>query len=127
MTKLFNLKNLLPFILLLCIAMPVFAAVSGVPGIDELSKIKDKTGLLNHDDPLLLTAKIIRTVLSFIGLVFIVLIIWSGIEWLTSNGSPDKITKAKNRIIHSVIGLIILIAAFGISKFVLSAIIDAAT
>ncbi|MFH1667752.1 MAG: hypothetical protein ABH884_01875, partial [Candidatus Komeilibacteria bacterium] len=114
----------LPFILLFCMTIPVFAAV---PGVGELDKIETGTGLLNHNDPLLLTANIIRMVLGFIGLIFIVLIIWSGIQWLTSNGSPDRITKAKNRIIHSVIGLVILIAAFGISEFVLDAIINAAT
>lgn len=122
--KLIKIQTLIIVVLVMLFAVPVFAAV---PGLNEVTTLENTSGLLDHEDPPLLVAKIIQTIISFIGLVFVVLIIWSGTQWLTSNGNTEIIGKAKGRIINSIIGLIILIAAFGISEFVLTAIIDAAT
>src|SRR4051794_17721618 len=57
----------------------------------------------------------------FIGLaviVTIIMIIWSGIQWITSAGDKQRIDAAKTRITITIIGLIIIFSAFFIISVV---------
>lgn len=64
-------------------------------------------------------SQIISTALSFIGLIFIVLIIYSGITWMTAGGDESNVTKAKKILKQSIIGLIVVLAAYIISYFII--------
>ncbi len=61
---------------------------------------------------------IIGLVLSFIGVIFLVLMIYAGISWMTAAGNQEKVTKAKDLIINAIIGLIIVLAAYAITSFI---------
>lgn len=63
---------------------------------------------------------VITTVLSFLGVVFLVLIIYSGFLWMTAGGNEEKITKSKNIIKNATIGLAVVMAAYLITTFVIS-------
>jgi cytochrome bd-type quinol oxidase subunit 2 len=52
------------------------------------------------------------------GLMFILYFILGGISWITSGGERDKIEKAKQQMTNAVIGLIIMVAAYGIAFIV---------
>ena len=65
-------------------------------------------------------ANIIEAVLGFLGLLFVVLIIWSGYQWMTAGGNSEAITAAKKRMLNAVIGLIIVLSAYIIADFVIS-------
>lgn len=56
--------------------------------------------------------KIIAIVLGFIGVLFLLLIIYSGFQWLTAGGNEEKVSKAKTRVLNGVIGLAIALCAF---------------
>ena len=45
---------------------------------------------------------------------------YAGIQYLTANGEPGKAKKAMDTIIFSVVGLIVVIAAFAITNFVIN-------
>jgi Type IV secretion system pilin len=66
---------------------------------------------------------VIKIVLSFLAVIFVILIIISGYQWMTAGGNTDAITKARQRILNAVIGLIIILAAFAVTEFVLDKII----
>ncbi len=66
----------------------------------------------------------IALVLSFVGVIFVILIIYAGIVWMTAQGNEEKVTNAKKIIIDSIIGLIIVVAAYAITYFVLEFILD---
>lgn len=68
---------------------------------------------------------IIRGVLSLIGVIFLVLTIYAGLLWMTASGAEEKITKAKNIIKSSVIGLAIVASAYGITALVMNFVIGA--
>lgn len=70
-----------------------------------------------------IVGNIINLVLSFLGVAFLCLIIYGGIIWLTSAGNPEKVKQSRGIIIHSTIGLIIVLAAFLLTSFVISQII----
>ncbi|MDP2656725.1 MAG: hypothetical protein Q8P11_04135 [bacterium] len=61
----------------------------------------------------------VSAILALMGLVFLILILYGGILWMTSEGEPDKVKKARGLIFHAVIGLIIVLGAFAITAFVL--------
>jgi TRAP-type C4-dicarboxylate transport system permease small subunit len=63
---------------------------------------------------------IINITLGLLGIIFFVLIIISGIQWMTSGGDEEKINKAKHRLTAAVIGLAIILASLIIARFVIS-------
>jgi hypothetical protein len=44
--------------------------------------------------------------------------IYAGILWMTAQGNDQQVTKAKTLMINSVIGIIIVFAAYAITAFV---------
>lgn len=69
-----------------------------------------------------LIGKIIGVALSFVGAIFFILILYAGFLWMTAFGAADKVDKAKDIILHAAIGLVIVVAAYAISKFVFGAL-----
>jgi hypothetical protein len=68
-------------------------------------------GSLNTGDPRIIAARIINILLGFLGLVALVLIIYSGYLWMTSAGDADKVTQAKRILKNGVIGLLIILSS----------------
>ncbi len=65
---------------------------------------------------------IITTATTWAGIIAIICIIISGIYYVTSNGDPGKVAKAKNGLLYSVIGLVIAVLAAVIVNTVLGAL-----
>lgn len=63
--------------------------------------------------------QVITVLLSFLGVIFIVLLVYGGYLWMTDRGNEEQVKRAKNLITASVIGLIIIVLAYAISQFVL--------
>ena len=61
--------------------------------------------------------KIVGIALSFLGVVFFILIIYAGYLWMFSMGNEQTVTKAKEIIIAAVIGLVIVLAAYAITSY----------
>jgi len=66
-----------------------------------------------------IVAQVITTLLSFLGVIFVVLIIYGGYNWMTAGGDNSKVETAKNTITRATIGLIIVVGAYAISYFVI--------
>jgi hypothetical protein len=62
--------------------------------------------------------QIIGVVLSFIGIIFLGLMIYGGIIWMTAQGNEQQVTKAKDLITSSIIGIVIVFAAYAITVFI---------
>lgn len=61
---------------------------------------------------------IIRTALTILGGIAVIVIIAGGIMYATSAGDPSKVTAAKNTILYSVIGLAVAMSAAAIITLV---------
>jgi hypothetical protein len=59
-----------------------------------------------------------NTLLFIVGILAVLGIIIGGIYYVTSAGESSNVTKAKNTILYSVIGLIVSVLAFAIVRFV---------
>lgn len=60
----------------------------------------------------------VGALLSFIGVLFFILMVYGGFLWMTAQGNEDQVTKAKNLIIAAVIGIIIVMSAYAITAYV---------
>ncbi len=63
-------------------------------------------------------ANIIKGLLTLLGIVFVLLLIYGGYFYLTAMGSPEKAGKGKNTIIAAVIGLVIIFSAYTVTYFI---------
>lgn len=61
---------------------------------------------------------IVTTFLSLLGIVFIILSVYGGFLYLTARGNQEQTKKALTIITQSLIGLIIILAAYAISYFI---------
>lgn len=60
---------------------------------------------------------------GLLGVILVVLVIYAGFLWMTASGNADQVKKAKGILINAVIGIIIIMAAYAITDFVLKAVI----
>jgi len=123
----FKFKKLLAFIVFVFISSFItlanVQAQEGNYGLDasasKVSAFSEQMGD-NYNVNFLNTriGSIIGIALSFIGVIFLILMIYAGISWMTASGNQEKVTKAKDLIINAIIGLIIVLAAYAITSFI---------
>ena len=68
--------------------------------------------------------RIIKIVLSFQGLILVILIIIAGFYWMTSGGNEEKIKGAKNMIVSAIIGMAIISLSYVLANFFLQKLIE---
>ena len=85
-----------------------------------LGKSANQAGYDLNTKPQNIIAIIIQTALMFLGVIFLILMIYGGYLWMTARGNEEQVTKAKNLISAAIIGLVIVLAAYAISYFIIS-------
>lgn len=68
--------------------------------------------------------KIINWILSFVGIVFLILIIYGGLDWMTASGNEEKISKATTIFKQALLGLVVVIVAFLLTNFVVFKLLE---
>ena len=99
--------------------LPSITSAQGLKNINQgLDVTAQSAGVKGESNLGQFLALLVQVLLGFIGLIFVILIIYGGATWMTAMGQDEKITKAKKIIINSVIGLIIIILSYSIAYFV---------
>jgi len=121
-------KNLLAAVIIMLIMAPAFALTLPAQAINSaedlwgnneiMENVQTEIGLGNRD-PREIAASIINVALGFLGIVAVVIILLGGFKWMTAGGGEDKVAEAKKLIGAGIIGLVIILAAWGIAKFVI--------
>ncbi len=110
-----------------CVAVDVHAQSAALKAAqDNVSAVGTKLGGKLQGLPSLL-AGLVNAVLGAMGIVFVILIVYAGILYMQGGGDKEKTTKAKNLIVNSVIGLVIIIAAYAIASFIILQLQTAST
>lgn len=66
------------------------------------------------------TIKLVLNMLSFIvGIIAVIMVIVGGLKYITSSGESSNVSSAKNTILYAIIGLIVVVLAQVIVRFVL--------
>lgn len=93
-------------------ALPAFAA-SSTNGV----RISNINLTLGSTAPETIVINIVNIALGFLALVAVILILIGGFKVLTSAGNEEKAEGGKKVIISAIIGLLIIMAAWGISLY----------
>lgn len=67
---------------------------------------------------------VVKGALSFVGVIFLGLMVYAGYLWMTARGQEDQIEKAQKIIRASVIGLIIAVGAYAITNLVVKEVVQ---
>lgn len=65
---------------------------------------------------------IIQWILGILALIAVIMILIGGFIWMTAGGNDDKIKTAKGLLRAAIIGLVIILAAWGISIYAINVI-----
>jgi len=85
--------------------------------------IKLKTDDIHNlptDSAVSVLSGVLDVIYFVVGAFAVIVIILAGYTFVTANGDPAKLTKARMAILYSVIGLIVVMFAFVITGFVLT-------
>ena len=66
----------------------------------------------------LILLAVIDSLLKIVALVAVGFIIYGGVQFVISQGEPDKTNQARNTIINALVGLVIAMAAASIVSFI---------
>ena len=66
-----------------------------------------------------LIGQVIFLGLSFIGIAFFAFMLYGGLTWMTARDNEEKVKKAMDIVIASILGIIVTLAAYGISYFLI--------
>ncbi len=95
----------------------------------DLKKIGEglsKGGGKTPTDLPLFIGGLINVFLSVLGIIFVVLVVYAGYLWMTAGGETTKVDKAKKLLGQAVIGIVLIVAAYAISTFVIDRLVGAA-
>jgi len=118
------------FIISLCIAVGLLTLFHVHPALasgDPLGVNYGQYSGLPDQDVRVSAARIIRFILGFLGLIFVILTLYAGFMWMTSAGNDDKVDKAKQILAGAVIGVAIILSAYAITTFVITNIYETTT
>lgn len=73
--------------------------------------LKDPTGAGGIS---LFLSKLVALIYTVAIVVLVLMILWGAFDWITSEGQKEKIESARNKIIHSIIGILLFAVAFAI-------------
>jgi hypothetical protein len=80
-----------------------------------------ETGLGEESLPVTI-ARIINVALGLLGVVTVVIILAGGFKYMTAGGNDEKTGEARKLIFAGIIGLVIILSAYAIAKFVLDSL-----
>ena len=66
--------------------------------------------------------KIITVLLFGAGILAVIFLLIGALQYTTSSGDPKRVAGAKNTILYSIIGLIIVVLAYAIVGFVVKSV-----
>jgi len=114
---------LIILIVSLFLVVPVLAANPAAGGNYGLDDTAGAAGLKAYGGSLpTLVGNVIGTGLSLIAVLFFALMIYGGFSWMTSRGNEEGTKKALNTITAAVIGIIIVMASYAITTFVMKTV-----
>jgi hypothetical protein len=118
-----HLKLLLAGLLLVvtaAVAVPALQ-VSAQGPLDDVCQSNGDSAVCNDknnssDD---FVATLVDTLIFIVGFLAVFGIIIGGILYVTSSGDSSNVTKAKNTILYSIVGLVVAILGYAIVRFVI--------
>ncbi|MFZ4648537.1 MAG: pilin [Patescibacteria group bacterium] len=117
-------KLLFSLIALSLIVFPMAVSAASTT-LDDFGVASTSDLKLSDKDPIAIATGLINTAMSFLGLIAVVIFLVGGFKWMTAMGNEENVKKAKELMAAGVIGLVIILSAWGITTFVLGKLLSA--
>lgn len=95
----------------------VLAQDTGLETAGQMSGL-DKTKIAETGSIPNAAGLVLEQALIYLGIIFFLLIVYSGFLWMTASGNDSKVEKAKGNLIAAVTGLVIIVSAYAITNFI---------
>ncbi len=120
--------RLVVLVIILCmvvsVTQPVLAVLSVDPHENNPGLVQASGSIFKLDlgtaSPVAASLNLMNLALSLLGGLCLVLLCYAGFLWIWARGNTEVVQKAKDIIEGSAIGLIIILAALGITQFVIT-------
>lgn len=90
----------------------------------KITKVLEQDLSLGTESPVTVVFDLINTALTLLGTVCVILIIYAGFLWVWARGNQEEVQRAKEILQGTIIGLLIVLAALGITRFVFTTVGD---
>ncbi|MBU2595825.1 pilin, partial [Patescibacteria group bacterium] len=77
---------------------------------------------LDLSDTIVLVNVLVRIAFGLAGIIALIYLIYAGYLYMTSLGNPDSQAAAKSKLLHTVLGLVIIIVAYLLVAFILETV-----
>lgn len=129
-TVLYNPKARMIILLVLLIGINAVTTNSVVAQSQLLQGVEDTAGAAGlgagaSGNLSLIVGEVVKGLIGFLGVLFMVLIIWGGARWMTAGGNEESVTQAKRIIRNASIGLAIVVISYALSLWIFDVIIKA--
>lgn len=98
----------------------------GKPLVTEGS-IKALTYLTGASDPVTISIRLVNLLLSFLGLISMILLLYAGVVWFKARDNEEEITRAKQIIKGALTGLLLTLLAYGIAQLLFTQLLTFTT
>jgi Na+-driven multidrug efflux pump len=88
---------------------------------DQLGDVQSQVGFA-QTDAAFFVGQIIWVALSITGVLLLIFVVYAGFLWMTAGGDGDQVKKAQSYMRNAVIGLVIILCAYSITRFVVGAL-----
>jgi len=124
-------KILKQAVILICLVavlvLPYFVFAQSPSPLDKMQEIGQAGGYAAEDTDEYTLSEILGTVVSaflgLLGMIFIIIVLIAGYNWMTAGGNEEKVEKARKLLSRGVIGLIIVMTSYAIWYFVFEVLI----
>lgn len=126
--KKFWLLAILPVLIVSFFSFTLFTQAETFSNINGFIDATGQAGGFNTgSDYTVVIGQIIKTALSIVGVIFVVLLGYGGFLWMTAEtgAGRNQLDKAKKVLIWAVLGLVLIVLAYAITSFVLTTVENA--
>ncbi len=103
-----------------------YASDSGTLAAVAGEEYADGVGEVAPAGPVLIASLIINLLLGVLGVFSLMLMVYGGFIWMLARGNEDEVKKAKDIIVGTVLGLVVVLSSYSFMRFIFEAIVDVA-
>jgi len=127
MMKIFYQKKILILFVLISLFFIGLKSVYAQDVYDIVSGWQDETagaaGYTEAGDPVELAGTVVQSLLSFLGVVFLILMIYAGFIYMMARGNDAEAAKARDIMINATMGLAVVFGGYAISSYVITRLV----
>jgi cytochrome bd-type quinol oxidase subunit 2 len=106
--------------LIVVLLVPYFVFAGDNAALGGLRNVQGGSGFAEANEYSIsaVLGTVVRGFLGLLGIIFTILILYGGYNWMIASGREEKVRKAQDTIRRAIIGLIVTLGAFAIWNYI---------